>query len=305
MILVTGGAGFIGSNLVDALLEKRYCVRVIDDLSSGEIENLERASGSKDFEFIRGDIRKVGKDLLQDVETVFHEAAQIDVRRSVADPVHDLDVNVAGTLNLLENMRKVGIGKIIYASSGGAVYGNPEYLPCDEKHPTNPISPYGVSKLVAEKYIQVYHELYGMDYVNLRYSNVYGPRQDPQGEAGVISIFLGRILNGEKPIVFGDGLQTRDYLHVHDVVEANLLAMSGKLGDGTFNLGAGKGTSVNDLIALMREIMNKEIIAEHAEERKGEVRNIFLDISKIEKLGFKPKHGLRDGIKSVLEWMGG
>mgnify|MGYP001055602778 CR=1 FL=1 len=303
MMLVTGGAGFIGSNLVDALLGKGYGVRVIDDLSTGKRENLNAASDSRGFGFAKGDIRKFSDKILKDVEVVFHQAAQVAVRKSIKEPLHDLDVNVSGTLNLLERMRKNDVGKIVYASSGGAVYGNPEYMPCDEKHPTNPVSPYGASKLAAEKYIRVYSENYGIDYVNLRYANVYGPRQDPSGEGGGIAIFLGRILRDEKLVIFGDGSQTRDYVHVHDVVGANLLAIGKRMGNETFNVGAGVETSVNQLVDMMRGLVDNDIIAEHGGDIKGEVRRICLDISKIKKSGFNPKYDLESGMRSVLEWM--
>ena len=303
MILVTGGSGFIGSNIVDALLDKDYEVRVIDNLSTGRIENLSGALKNKNFEFIKGDIRDFDNKVLRDVELIFHEAAQIDVRKSVSDPKYDLDVNVSGTINILENMRKSDAGKIIYASSGGAVYGNPLYFPCDEKHPTDPISPYGASKLASEKYLRIYHENHGINYVNLRYANVYGPRQDPLGEAGVIAIFLNRILNGENPIIFGDGSQTRDYAHVYDVVEANILAMDKKMNNDKFNVGTGIETSVNQLVEIISELSGKDIKAEYTEERKGEVQRISLDISKIKKKGFKPGYDLKEGMRNVLDWM--
>ncbi len=302
-MLVTGGAGFIGSNLVDALLKKGYEVRVLDDLSTGRMENLNAASGSRGFEFVKGDIRNFNSKILKDVEMVFHQAAQVAVRRSIKEPLYDLDVNVSGTLNLLESMRKNDIGKIVYASSGGAVYGNPKYLPCDEKHPTDPVSPYGASKLAAEKYIRVYHENYGIDYVNLRYGNVYGPRQDPSGEAGVIAIFLNKALSRKKLIIFGDGSQTRDYIHVYDVIGANLLAIDNRMNGDSFNVGTGIETSVNQLVAMIRSLMHNDIIAEHGEGIKGEVKRIFLDISKIRKFGFKARYNLEMGIRSVLKWM--
>jgi len=302
MILITGGSGFIGSSITDALLKADYEVKVIDNLSTGRIENLDNAINNKNFKFIKGDIRNFNAHDLEDVEVIFHEAAQIDVRKSVSDPGYDLDVNVAGTINILENMRKSDVKKIIYASSGGAIYGNPGYLPCNEKHPTDPISPYGASKLAAEKYIRIYHETYGIDYVNLRYANVYGPRQDPLGEAGVIAIFLNRVLDNKKPVIFGNGKQTRDYVHVYDVVEANLLAIN-KLNNDNFNVGTGIETSVKELIEIISELLNKDVKAEYAEERKGEVQRIALDVSKIKNFGFKPGYDLREGMRNVLEWM--
>ncbi len=303
MILVTGGAGFIGSNIVDALLDKDCGIKVVDNLTTGRMENLEYAMKNKNFEFIKGDIRKFNRKALKDVDVVFHEAAQIDVRKSVSDPRYDLDVNVSGTINLLEEMRKADVKKIVYASSGGAIYGNPKYLPCDEKHPTDPISPYGASKLAAEKYIRIYHENYGINYVNLRYANVYGPRQDPLGEAGVIAIFLNRILNNKKPVIYGDGTQTRDYVHVYDVVQANVLALDDKMNNDSFNVGTYVETSVNQLVDIIADLMNKEIESEYTEERKGEVQRICLDFSKIKNFGFTPKYKLREGMRIVMEWM--
>ncbi len=303
MILVTGGSGFIGSNIVDALLDEDYAVKVVDNLTTGRIENLNNAKKNKNFNFIKGDIRNFDNKILNGVDTIFHEAAQIDVRKSVTDPKYDLAVNVAGTINILENMRKSDTDKIIYASSGGACYGNPVYFPCDEKHPTDPISPYGASKLAAEKYIQIYHENYGINYVILRYANVYGPRQDPLGEAGVIAIFLNRIMNGENPVIFGDGTQARDYAHVYDVVKANMLALNKKMNNDKFNVGTGIETSVNELIGIISGLMDMEIIAENAEERKGEVQRIYLDNSKIKEMGFEPEYGLKSGMGNVLEWM--
>lgn len=302
MVLITGGAGFIGSNIADALLDKNYNVRVIDNLTTGRVENLNAASENKNFEFIKGDIRNFKPVILNDVDIIFHEAAQIDVRKSVSDPKYDLDVNINGTINILENMRKKDVDKIIYASSGGAIYGNPQELPCDEKHPTEPICPYGASKLAAEKYIQIYHENYGINFVNLRYGNVYGPRQDPLGEAGVIAIFLNRLLNNKKPIIFGDGSQTRDYVHVHDIVNANLLAID-KLNNDSFNVGTSVETSVNQLVEIISELSGKDVVPEYAEERKGEVQRISLDVSKIKGFGFEPKYDLKKGMRNVLEWM--
>ncbi|ODS37688.1 MAG: UDP-glucose 4-epimerase [Candidatus Altiarchaeales archaeon WOR_SM1_86-2] len=299
--MVTGGAGFIGGNLVERLVRDGYGVRVIDDLSTGKIENLEGVEG---IDFIEGDIRNFDYDILDDVEVVFHQAAQIDVRKSVDDPKYDLDVNVGGTINLLEGVLKSGVKKIVYASSGGACYGDPKCLPADETHPTDPISPYGASKLSAEKYIRIYSENYGLSYAILRYGNVYGPKQDPLGEAGVIAIFLNRILNDRKPVIYGDGHQTRDYVHVADVVESNLLAANKDTRHKIFNVGTGIETSVNRLVEIISDVLGKKVVPEHTKERKGEVRRICLDISLARKeLGFEPEMNLREGIGNVLEWM--
>ncbi len=303
MMLVTGGAGFIGSHIVDALLNEGQEVLVIDDLSTGKKENLEQTLENGNIDFRREDLRSTNKSALQDVDLVFHEAAQIDLRRSVSEPILDMNINIGGTLNLLENMRKSGSGKIIYASSGGAVYGNPENLPCGEAHPANPVSPYGVSKLIAEKYISAYHELYGIDYVNLRYANVYGPRQDPAGEAGVISIFVGKALRKEPLLIFGDGSQTRDFIHVRDVVKANIMAIDNRFDNKTLNVGTGVETSVNELAEMIGKSIPESMKVKHVAKREGEVDRICLDISRIERLGFKPGCKLGEGIDTVIEWL--
>ncbi|WP_456474198.1 NAD-dependent epimerase/dehydratase family protein [Candidatus Pyrohabitans sp.] len=296
--LVTGGAGFIGSHLVDALLSEGYSVAVLDDLSTGREENL---AGVRDrIVFHRGSI--LSRDLkavMRDVEVVFHHAAQINVRRSVDDPAYDLKVNALGTLNLLEQGRDVE--RFIYISSGGAVYGEPRYLPVDEEHPTDPISPYGASKLAGEKYVQLYGYNYGLKYAILRYANVYGERQDARGEAGVISIFLDRLREGRPLTVFGTGEQTRDYIYVGDVVRANFLALRC---EGVFNIGTGIETSVNKLIEIISEVTGTTPEVEHAPRRKGEVYRISLDVARSrEVLGFEAETSLKEGISRVWEWM--
>lgn len=295
-VLVTGGAGFIGSHIVDALCEKHE-VAVIDDLSTGRIENL-RNSKSRITFYKKNILGRDLKEALKDVEVVFHLAAQVNVRKSVDDPFYDLDVNGKGVLNIVENAEN--LEQFIYASSGGAVYGEPKYLPADEHHETNPISPYGVSKLIGEKYLYCYSHNYGLKVTCLRYANVYGERQDPLGEAGVISIFINRILKNKPPIIFGDGRQTRDYVHVSDIVKANLLAMRK---EGIFNIGTGIETSVNQLADIISKIGGKKIKPVHTEERKGEVRRISLSISKAKKeLKWSPKIELKEGIQRTFEW---
>lgn len=295
-VLVTGGAGFIGSHLVDALCEK-HDVAVIDDLSTGRVENLKDSRERITF-YKKNILGKNLKDVLRDVEVVFHHAAQIDVRKSVEDPFYDLDINGKGPLNLVENAEN--LERFVYASSGGAVYGEPTYLPADEHHETNPISPYGVSKLIGEKYLYYYSYNYGLKVTCLRYANVYGERQDPLGEAGVISIFINRVLKNKPPIIFGDGMQTRDYIHVSDVVEANLLAMKK---EGTFNIGTGVETSVNQLAHIITKIGGKKLKPVHAEERKGEVRRISLSISRAKReLKWNPNIELKEGIRRTFNW---
>jgi UDP-glucose 4-epimerase len=236
-ILVTGGAGFIGSHVVDAYVAAGHTVSVLDDLSHGKRENINPAA-----QFLRMDLRSPGlKDLFAEYhfDCVIHHAAQIDVRVSVADPAWDAQVNILGTLNLLEAMRSHRVGKIIFASTGGAIYGNQHRYPADESHPTLPISPYGVAKLAVEHYLECYRQVHGLRYAVLRYANVYGPRQDPRGEAGVVAIFCGRILHGARLIIYDDGSQTRDYVYVGDVAEANVMALNYLMQAGSGQRAAG------------------------------------------------------------------
>jgi UDP-glucose 4-epimerase len=296
MILVTGGAGFIGSHLVDALCST-YDVAVIDDLSKGRMENLRKSNDRISFHKMNI-LDKNIRSVLEDVEIVFHLAAQANVRISVEDPFFDLDVNVKGLLNIVENA--TNLDRFIFASSGGAIYGEPEYLPADEEHKTNPISPYGVSKLAGEKYLNYYTHTHGLKTTCLRYSNVYGERQDPYGEAGVISIFIDKALNGEPPEIFGDGKQTRDYIHVSDIVSANLHAMKR---EGTFNIGTGVESSVNQLVEVLSEINDKELKPVHTAEIKGEVRRTVLSIGKARaELGWQPKLSLKEGMQRTFDY---
>lgn len=296
MILVTGGAGFIGSHLVDVLCGEHDVV-VIDDLSKGRMENLRDSIDRIKFKKMNILDNNIGS-VLEDVEIVFHLAAQANVTKSVEDPFFDLDVNVKGLLNIVENAKN--LERFIFASSGGAVYGEPKYLPADEKHETNPIAPYGVSKLAGEKYLNYYSYTHGLKTTCLRYSNVYGARQDPYGEAGVISIFIDKALKGEPPEIFGDGEQTRDYVHVSDIVSANLHAMKH---EGTFNIGTGVETSVNQLVTVLSELKGKEIKPVHTAERKGEVRRTVLSIEKAKtELGWSPNLSLKEGMQRTFDY---
>ncbi len=301
-ILVTGGAGFIGSHLVDELIELGKEVVVVDNLSTGKKETL-----NPQAKFYRQDIRsrreleKIFKE--NKIEKVVHQAAQASVIMSIKDPKFDAEVNVLGSLNLLELCRKFKVKKIVYASSGGAIYGEPKYLPMDEKHPVAPLCPYGNSKYIAELYLSLYHRLYNLNFTSLRYSNVYGPRQDPYGEAGVIAIFSNKLLKNERPTIFGDGQQTRDFVYVDDVVNANILAL--EKGDGkAFNISTGEQTSVNKTFGLLREISGKKAIeAIYAAERKGEIRHCSLNYSKAKKeLNWEPKVDMGEGLKSTLNY---
>jgi len=298
--LVTGGAGFIGSNLADELILRNHQVIVVDNLSTGKLSNV-----SKDAKFYKCDI--TNKEKLHEVfasekpDVIFHLAAQINVRTSIADPVRDANVNVLGSINLLNCCREFN-SRIIYSSSGGAVYGEPRYLPADESHPISPLSPYGVSKYTVEKYIELYSSLYNLEYTILRYGNVYGPRQDPAGEAGVVAIFTDSMLNNKPLTVFGDGNQTRDFVFVSDVVNANLLALDKNVQDA-FNIGTGTKTSVNDIVQSLEKILERKAEVRYSNPIKGEVRDIFLDISKARKhLGFNPKFSLDEGLKLTIRW---
>jgi UDP-glucose 4-epimerase len=304
--VVTGGAGFIGSNLVDALLERGDEVVVVDNLTTGKRENVEQAlaNGAR---LVEADIRdgQALIDLFEEVrpEVVFHFAAQIDVRRSVADTPLDAMINVVGTINVLEAALKVG-ARVINSSTGGAIYGEGKIIPAPEDHPAEPEAPYGQSKFAAEGYLELYRRLHGLSTVSLRYGNVYGPRQDPLGEAGVIAIFCGKVLDGSTPTVFGDGLQTRDYVYVGDVVAANLAAASSDA-HGAFNIGTGRQTTVLDIVEALGQIAGRDFDAELAPERPGEVRHIALDYTRArEELGYEPQVELRDGLERTLQSVG-
>jgi UDP-glucose 4-epimerase len=307
--LVTGGAGFIGSTLVDRLLAEGHAVDVVDDLSSGSLANLAdaRSNPDHDFQFHRLDIRDAAvADLIERrrPEVVFHLAAQIDVRVSVADPVLDAMVNVIGSLNVFEGARRAGTGKIVFASSGGTIYGAPggADLPIKESQPQTPISPYGVAKKAVGDYLAAYRELHQIEYTALALANVYGPRQDPHGEAGVVAIFAGRLLAGEDCTVYGDGEQTRDYVYVDDVVDAFVRA-AGKGGGLVINIGTGVETSVNELYNTMARVAGVDRPAVLAPAREGEVPRSALDAARAEiQLGWKPWTDLATGSAAVLDY---
>jgi UDP-glucose 4-epimerase len=301
--LVTGGAGFIGSHVVDALVERGDEVTVLDDISTGRRDNLEQALANG-AELVDGDIRDAGAvaELCDRArpEAIFHLAAQIDVRRSVADPALDARVNVEGTVNVLRAAHASGVPRVVNTSSGGAIYGEAQTIPAPEDHPVAPEAPYGLSKFCAENYCELFSRLHGLSTVSLRYGNVYGPRQDPLGEAGVIAIFCGKLLAGERPTIFGDGRQTRDYVYVGDVVAANLLAAESDAG-GPFNVGVGVEVSVLDLVEGLRSHAADGFDPEHAPERPGEVQRIALDCSRArEELGWEASVGLEDGLERTL-----
>jgi UDP-glucose 4-epimerase len=264
LVLVTGGAGFIGSNLVDGLVARDNEVTVLDDISTGKRENLHPAMAAG-AELIEADVRDPSavRDVVDraEPEVIFHLAAQIDVRKSAADPANDARINVEGTINMLEAARAAGVPRFVNTSTGGAVYGEGQIIPAPEDHPVAPEAPYGQSKYSAEGYCALYTRLHGLPTVSLRYGNVYGPRQDPLGEAGVIAIFCGRLIAGERPIVFGDGLQTRDYIHVDDVVTANLAAVDSDA-SGPVNIGTGVETTVLQLVEALAPLAEHELVSE-------------------------------------------
>ena len=307
--LVTGGAGFIGSTLVDRLLAEGHAVDVIDNLSSGSLANLSeaRADRSHEFSFHQIDIREPSvADLIvrRKPEVIFHLAAQADVRVSVARPVFDAEVNIIGSLNVLEGARQAGARKVVFASSGGTIYGDPapEDLPVDDTHRQHPISPYGVAKKVVGDYLYAYRELHALEFAALAMANIYGPRQDPHGEAGVVAIFAGRLLGGEACTIFGDGTQTRDFVYVDDAVDAFVRA--GDKGSGLLaNIGTGVETSVNELYASMASAAGVTTPAVHAPPRPGELARSSLDPSKAGLyLGWEPWTDLDTGSAAVLDW---
>lgn len=302
-VLLTGGAGFIGSHVSDMLINNGHEVIVIDNLSSGKEENL-----NPEAVLYKEDIRdSVIKGIMERErpEAVIHHAAQVNVRDSVEDPLYDMDINVGGTLNLLENSIKNGIKKFIFASTGGAIYGEQSCFPADETHPTNPLSPYGITKLTCEKYLYYYHKTYGLNYVSLRYSNVYGPRQDPYGEAGVVAIFSQKMLAGDQPIINGSGEQTRDYVFVEDVARANALTLEKDV-IGEFNIGTGIETTVNSLFREIRTLAGSKVKGVHREGKKGEQFRSVLDWSKAKReLGWNPEVSLKEGLKRTLAFFQG
>ena len=295
--VVTGGAGFIVSHVVDALLARGDEVHVLDDLSHGKREQV--ADGAELHEGdLRADLRPLFTDVRPDV--CFHLGAQIDVRVSVERPEFDADVNVVGTLSVLEAARAAG-AKIVFSSTGGAIYGECEG-PAAEDHPLQPLAPYGVSKLAAEEYISAYNRLHGSTHVSLRYANVYGPRQDPHGEAGVVAIFMDALRDGMTPRIFGDGTQTRDYVYVGDVVAASLAAAAHD--EGVFNVGTGVETSVLDLYDRVQRVAGVERPPEFAEARPGELQRSVLDPSRARReLGWSPQHTLDTGLAATWSWI--
>jgi UDP-glucose 4-epimerase len=309
-VLVTGGAGFIGSHIADAFIARGDAVVVLDNLSAGSIQNL-----NPNAEFIEGDITDAAlvRRLFREhrFEIVNHHAAQLDIRKSVADPVFDAQQNILGTLNLLEAARETGsTERFMFASTGGAVYGEQEYFPADEKHPTQPIAPYGVAKRSIELYLHYYKEVHGMDYVAFRYTNVYGPRQSPHGEAGVVAIFTEKLLKGETAIINGDGKQTRDYVYVGDVVRAHMLSLEKLKGSGAddrssiFNISTAKETDVNEIFEILSTLTtNGTAKPQHGPAKAGEQQRSVCsyDLAK-QVLGWQPEMPLIEGLSETVEF---
>ncbi len=300
-ILVTGGAGFIGSHVADLFLENGFEVVILDDLSTGRASNLNPAA-----KFYQMDIRnpKV-RDIFaaERPDFVSHHAAQMDVRRSVAQPLFDADVNILGSINLIECAKEFGVKRFIYISTGGAVYGEPEYVPCDEAHPINPICQYGASKHTVEHYLFMYHVNYGLKYTVLRYPNVFGPRQDPHGEAGVVAIFTGKMMAGEPVVIYGDGEQTRDFVYVSDCARANYLAATVEHQPGIYNIGWGVPTSVNQIFAALAKATGYALPAGYGPAKVGETRHIYLEASKARKdLGWSATVNLDEGMRKTVEY---
>ena len=307
--LVTGGAGFIGSHVAEHYLENGYAVTIVDDLSSGRRQNVPAAAT-----FVEADIRDPAvRRLVADggFTVVNHHAAQMDVRVSVAEPAKDAGINLLGLLNVLEGARAGGVRRFVFASSGGVVYGESDALPHPETARKLPVSPYGVSKLGSEFYLAAYAQMYGLEVCSLRYANVYGPRQSPHGEAGVVAIFCSRIARGEALTVYGDGEQTRDYVYVQDVARVNVLASEKPvpaletIDDVAFNVGTGTETSVNALAEALLEVSRGRSQVAHAPARKGELARSAVDPAKSTALGWRPAVTLRDGLRTTYDWIAG
>ena len=301
-IMVTGGAGFIGSNTVDALVETgAHQVSILDNLSAGKREQINpRASF---YEVDLRDAAKVkGAIAREQPETIVHLAAQMDVRRSVADPAFDAQVNLVGMLNLMEAAREHGLKRVVFSSTGGAIYGEQEVFPCDENHPCRPVSPYGIAKFATEAYLFFYKVQYGIDFVAMRYANVYGPRQDPHGEAGVVAIFCGKILAAQPCTINGDGGQTRDYVYVGDVVRANLAAISRPVA-GAFNIGTGVETDVNELYRVLAAGAGTTMAAGHGPGRPGEQRrSVIAPARAARELSWQPQVSLAEGLTRTFAY---
>ena len=300
-ILVTGGAGFIGSHIVDQLIAKGHQVIIIDNLVTGQTDLI-----NPQAVFYQEDItnaEQVHKIIQQhQIQVICHQAAQLDVRKSVQDPQYDATVNIIGTINLFEAAHKNGVKKVVFASSGGAIYGDTDILPTPETHPTDPISPYGIAKLVMEKYAHYYKTIYNIDYTALRYSNVYGPRQNTQGEAGVIALFISRMLQNQQCYINGDGNNTRDFVYVQDVVEANIQAILGDL-SGSYNIANSTQTNINQIFDILHQLTNTTITRQNREAKLGEQQHSCLSYDKIHQaINWQPQTTLQQGLHQTVEY---
>ena len=299
-ILVTGGAGFIASQIADAYIKEGHNITVIDDLSTGFEENINPAAKFIKLSITDSNIIDLFKK--EKFDLVNHHAAQIDVRKSVSDPLFDANTNILGTINLLQSCVKTGVKKIIFASTGGAIYGEQDYFPADEAHPTSPISPYGITKLTIEKYLYFYHLEHKLDYTILRYANVYGPRQNPFGEAGVVAIFANKLLKGKQPVINGSGEQTRDYVFVKDVVKANLLAVKDKQSD-IYNVGTATETNVNKIYKTLNDT-----IGNGQEEKQGpaaageQLRSVITSEKLYKQFNWKPATQIKEGMEKTVNY---
>ncbi|WP_455389132.1 SDR family oxidoreductase [Petrachloros mirabilis] len=299
-VLVTGGAGFIGSHLVDRLVQEGHEVIIVDNLATGKRRNINRAARFYKLDIQSWRLERVFRNERPNV--VMHLAAQMDVRKSVEDPMFDAQVNILGTLNVLQQAVRHGVRKVVFSSSGGAIYGEQETCPAPESHLTQPLSPYGLSKLCGEQYLSYFQRVSGLQVVSLRYANVYGPRQDPEGEAGVVAIFIQKLLNNEQAVINGNGRQTRDFVFVEDVVDANL-GMMGQETKGTYNVGTGTETSVNDLFRMLIQLTGSTCKEVHGPAKKGEQARSVIDSTKLrQELSWEPKTDLNEGLRKTVDY---
>ena len=299
-VLVTGGAGFIGSHIVDALIKQDHQVVIVDNLTTGVLENINPGARFYKMSICDAGLSEVFQQ--EKPEIIIHQAAQMVIKKSVAEPIFDAQENILGSLNVIVNCVQFGVKKIVYASSGGAVYGDLQYLPVDEQHPINPISQYGVSKHTVEHYLYLYSLQCGLNYVVLRYSNVYGPRQNPLGEAGVVAIFANQMLRGKQPTIFGSGDKTRDYTHVFDIVTANLLAME-RGNNAIYNIGTGVETSDRNIFDTLAKVLGYSENPLYAPVRTGEVYRIYLDNTKVQReMGWQAQLSLEEGLFRTINY---